>query len=202
MSKDKSSSLKTLKERLDSSKNDDDDDDYGSEAYTLYKKETKQTEYEVYLGTTIISVTEYHELFRKMSEASERDSFKIILNNYGGYVATGTQFINAIRSTKAKVTTVVAGPVYSMASLIALAVPDVVVSPHTFLMLHDYSGMEMGKGSEMVKSIECYKPYFDELLKDTCGWFLTKKEVSNICSGIDVYIGSVDAIDRLTRRKK
>jgi len=84
---------------------------------------------------------------------------------------------------------IVEAPVYSMGAILALAgdhLPDVL--PHVFFMFHDYSGVEVGKGSEMHSSIVNFQPYFKALLSDVCSHFLTKVEINAIVKGRDLYV--------------
>jgi len=131
--------------------------------------------HDVYLGTSVLSSDRYYKLFNTLAAASPSDDFRIHLNNYGGYVSGGTQLMNALRSTKGNVKMIVAGPVYSMASLLAICVDDVEIHDHTFLMFHDYSGGSSGKGAEMIRRVISYKAYFEQVLKDVAKDFLTQE---------------------------
>lgn len=179
-----------------------DDDDLDSDELELFSVPKPGKVHNVYLGTSVLSSDKYYKLFNILASASSNDEFNIHLNNYGGYVSGGVQLLNALRSTPAKVKMVVAGPVYSMASLLALCVEDVEVHDHTFFMFHDYSGGEFGKGAEMVRSVLNYKEYFKEVLRDVGRGFLTDQEMEDIYHGIDLYITADDARKRLKARAK
>ena len=156
----------------------------------------------IYLGTSVLSSDKYYKLFNTLAAAGPDDDFRVHLNNYGGYVSGGTQLMNSLRSTKGHVKMIVAGPVYSMASLLAICVEDVEIHDHTFLMFHDYSGGSVGKGAEMIRSVISYKAYFEQVLKDVGKDFLTKKEITDLYHGVDLYVTAEDARKRLVARAK
>lgn len=181
---------------------DDDLSDDTPDAYKLYKYEVKTTNTNIYLSENISGHTDYYEIFELLRNSKKGDTVTFILNNYGGYINTGVQLINFIDKSKAKVKMVVAGPVYSMASLLALVGEEIEIFPHTFLMFHDYSGGEKGKGHEMMSAIVHFKPYFDKILKDTCTGFLTDREIKRIQDGKDLYVPCEDTGKRLERHFK
>lgn len=165
--------------------------------YRIYTREVKARYHNVYLGETIESSDTYYDLFNLLHVSTQMDHVNIVLNNYGGRVNAGVQLINAIRATKAKVQMEVSAPVYSMGSLLAVVGDATLLHPHTFLMFHDYSGGERGKGNEMERSVTNYRGYFRSLLQDVCKDFLDKEEINTILNGQDLYIGYNDAKKRL-----
>ena len=190
------------KDDADKDEDSDNDDDTDGDAYKLFTESRCGNRYDVYLGESFKNSHEYYKLFDMLTKAKPNDEFNIILNNFGGMVHTGAQMVNALRYTKAKVRTIVAGPVYSMASLLAVAVDDVTINDHTFLMFHHYSTWEMGKGSEVVAAVTNFEDYFAEFLIDTCDGFLTKSEMKRICKGEDIYIKAEEARQRIAKRNK
>lgn len=196
---DDSEHEKPDKENKDKDSDDDDDD---GDAYKLFKNAVTHTTYDVYLGESVQRSTEYYELFNKLSNATKNDKFRVHLNNFGGCCHTGVQLMNAFRKTKGHVQMIIEAPVYSMASILAVCVKDVVVEPHTFLMFHDYSTWELGKGSEIAASVGHYQPYFKRVLKDACEGFLTTEEINNICKGQDLYVSDTEAKKRLKKRSE
>ena len=184
--------------KLTESANDHDDDDLdSSEHYKVYKKNKVSTDYTVILSEEITSSVEYYDLYNLFYSASPLDTVTVYLNNFGGKVHTGVHLVNAIASSRAKVTMVVTAPVYSMGAILAVAGDEMILHPHTFLMFHDYSGGEFGKGNEIHLSVTNYRRYFRELLNDVCGWFLTKEEVKSILTGQDLYVSYDDARRRM-----
>ena len=191
----------------------DEDDDEIEDKVRMYLHTTTTNEYDVYLGDSVGESKKYYDLFYKLSKAGKTDKFNIHLNNRGGLVSSGVNLINAIRTSAASTTIHVEGPVYSMGAILALCGDSIVLYPNTFLMFHDYSTSEYGKGNEIHISVTNYQQYFSDLLYDVCYPFLSKKEIKSIQEGKDLYVPYesskdkdgkriVGAVTRLKRRIK
>lgn len=74
---------------------------------------------------------------------------RLHLNSPGGEVFEGLAILNLLRSHRAKVTTVVDGLAASIASVIAMAGDEVVMSPNSELMIHDAWGLAIGNAADM-----------------------------------------------------
>ncbi len=158
--------------------------------------------YTVYLTESIDEQKNYRQLFNQLRTATSEDTFVIYLNNFGGYVHTGIDIINSIRMSQAQVITCVTGPIYSMAPLVALSGDLVRIESDTFMMFHDYSTTETGKGSEVKAAVEHYGPFMKDLFKKITHKFLTKKEIEDILSGKDLYLGREEIVKRLKKIKR
>ena len=173
---------------------DDDEDDTSSEDSKFHVITTprKGTDYIIILSSSVDKTEDYYKLYELLVKATKHDRICFHLNSFGGYLHTGVNLIHEIRSSKAQVTMRVVAPVYSMASIIALCGDKLVVEPHSYFMFHDYSGIELGKSSEMHASVTAGKRFFNQLLKDICHPYLTKQEITNILKGQDLYIPGKD----------
>ena len=199
-----SKKVKIVKEELEKILNDDvevdnffDDDEV--KEYEIFKRQTVATVYNIYLGETVESSTNYYELFNLLNTATQNDHINIHLNNFGGMVHTGVQLINNINTTKANVQIHVEGPVYSMAAILGCCIPNVKVHPFAFYMFHDYSGGERGKGNEIEKSVANYRPFFRNFMHKVCSPFLTKAEIDKVVDGQDLYITAAEATKRFKK---
>lgn len=161
-----------------------------------------RNEYSIYLDNEIGEQKNYRDILNQLREMSEDDSVKIFMSNGGGEINTGIDLINAIRKCKAYIVMYITGPIYSMASLIALSAPRLVIEDYTYFMFHDYSSGNEGKGHELQSSIINDKVFYDNMLAELCKGFLTKKEIKNIHKGMDLYIERVSVIKRLKKLKK
>lgn len=158
--------------------------------------------FSVYLLHEVGETKHYRDVYNLLREANEDDTIIIYINNYGGYISTGQDIINAMRASLAKIITCITGPIYSMAPLIALSGQEIFVEDDVFMMFHDYSGGTEGKGNEIAAQIKHEKPHFDRMFSKICKGFLTEDEIKKICKGEDLYLRREQIIKRLRKIKK
>lgn len=158
--------------------------------------------YHVYLNEEISEQKHYREIFNCLREADENDCFVFYMNNFGGYVHTAIDLINAMRQCKGQIVVKLTGPIYSAAPLIALQGHYIVVEDFVFMMFHDYSGRTAGKGHEQESAIRNDKPFFDDMFADCVKGFLTAQEIKNVNKGQDLYLDRASIIKRLKRIRK
>lgn len=161
-----------------------------------------QNVYSVYLHDSIGKIADYRYLCHLLRNANQIDAFAIYLNNFGGYCHTGIDVINSMKACKSQIVTCLSGPLYSLAPLIALQGNKVWVEENTFMMFHDYSGGEIGKGNEMEAAINNDRRFLNDFFSRMTKKFLTPTEVKNVISGKDLYIEYGDIIKRLKRINK
>lgn len=155
--------------------------------------------YRYNLYDSIEDFDSYEEFIEEVAHFTEKDAVALYINSPGGRVDVGVSLMGAIKNTAARVTAVVEGPSYSMASIIALACDELLMFDNTFLMFHNYSTMSYGKGGELMSSMRHNDAHFSKLLQDACYPFLTKSELKKILRDEDVYIYNDDA--QLDKRK-
>ena len=83
------------------------------------------------------------EFVREFSEI-RASRITVRINSDGGGVSDGVSIYNAIRRHPAHVTTVVDDMVASIASFMLLAGDEVVMSPHSQILIHEAHGIAMG----------------------------------------------------------
>ena len=165
-------------------------------------EEMKSKRYNIYLGDSVQEPAKYYSIFNILRTTTSLDNVVFYINNYGGQLNTTAELIHAIRASQATTHAVVTGPIYSAAPIITLAAKKIYLEKHIFMMFHDYSGLEHGKGNEMEKSIKAYQPYFKALISDVCRPFLTQKEIRSILEGKDLYLDYEECKKRLESIKK
>lgn len=176
------------------------EDDLGDDkAYKIYTQRVEQKIHHVYLTESITCSEKYAELLNQLRLASVHDQFRFYLNNFGGYLHTGIQIINAINECEAKVVMVVDAPIYSMASLLALCGNEIIINDNSFLMFHDYSGGTVGKGNELFTKAINDREYTAKLFTYCAYPFLSFEEINNICEGKDLYVSAEDARKRFKK---
>ena len=107
-------------------------------------------------------------------------------------MSTGFQLINAIKECKPGVDIIVDAGCYSMGAIIAIAGKSLTMNPGTFLMFHNYSTVEVGKGLEVRDAINHFYEHFHRHLATIAGPFLTKQELELLRKDNDLYVNYDD----------
>lgn len=147
---------------------------------------------------------ELTDAFDIINSAAESDKINIRLNNPGGYISSGIQFMNCLNTTENKnVTIYVDAPVYSMGALFATKVlmssRKVVLGKNVFFMYHDYSGGNKGKGNELIISALHQRQWTEKVFTDFVSPFLTFNEIYNMVKGQDLYLDYDEIVKRYKR---
>ena len=149
-----------------------------------------------YIAGVIGSANSYAEWFEVIRTAGPDDIVNININSMGGEYATALQFRRVMMESPATIVCSIEGECHSAASLIYLSGDSFSVSEGSSMLCHDYSGMAMGKGSEMLKMITHEKVSIDNFLKDVYSEFLTEQEINNVLSGQDLWLDDTVIIER------
>lgn len=145
------------------------------------------------LKTDIQDSENYTEMFNVLADASKKDKVILKLASPGGLCHAGFEIVDAMRACAAGVNVIATGPCASMAAIIALAGKSLTMWPSAFLMFHNYSSKDYGKGKEKLDSALHYYSHFHKQLKRVCYPFLTQKELNQLKHDKDVYINPDDA---------
>lgn len=180
---------------------DDDSDDSGP-ALQVFNRQKVSTEYSIYLSSAVVEPSAYDEICHLLRRVGENDEVKFYLNTPGGALISGLALIQAMRESKAKITTILNPQAFSMGALLFLCGDELVAPPNSLLMFHHYSGGLSGKGNEQVAELSAINTWFEEAMHDICEPFLTKKEIRKILQGSDMWLGSAEINKRLKSLKK
>ena len=175
-----------------------------SECMKIYSS-VEINKHHIYLSNSIENESlEYFELLKLLNEAHPTDQLYLHLANFGGACHTGMMLAHAIRNCAATAIVIVEAPCYSMGAIIALSGLALVMRPGTFLMFHNYSTVESGKGGEVKAAVTEYSRHFVASIKYFCTPFLTTKEIKTLQKDEDIYIHADDPTlpNRLTRHFK
>ncbi len=94
-----------------------------------------------------VSAKEVADVLDELPE--DVQEIRLHLNSPGGEVFEGLAILNQLRAHRARVVTVVDGIAASIASVIAMAGDEVVVSPNSEMMIHDAWGLAVGNAADM-----------------------------------------------------
>jgi ATP-dependent protease ClpP protease subunit len=91
-------------------------------------------------------------------------SLDVRINSMGGSVFEGVSIYNRLKQSKAKVTTYVDGLAASIASVIAMAGDEIVLSEGTIMMIHSPMGFTFGNQQDHENTIEILDTIEEEMI--------------------------------------
>lgn len=151
---------------------------------------------DAYILDQIEEPTLYSELCHKLRISEKGDTFTIHLNTPGGMIDSTMMIIDAIKSSKAKVTAKLSGTVASAGTILALACDNLEVADHTAFMIHNYSGGGHGKGHELKAMQEFRDASLKNAFETFYRGFLTDKEMTDVIDGKDLWMGKDEVLKR------
>ena len=167
-----------------------------SEVSAILKKSPVQgpesTTFDLYLSDSIESVDSYLTIAHELEDATEGDEINVYLANHGGSLHGLIFLANILRATEASVTSVILSPCYSAGAMLALCADAICMHQNTFLMFHNYSGTNRGKGAELALSVEETNNWTKQVFHDLVTPFLTSAELKKLMNDKDVYVRSND----------
>lgn len=157
---------------------------------------------DAYLTDGIDEPSYYNELCHILRNASKGETVNLYINTPGGIIDSAFMIVDAIKSSKAKVTAYLAGTVASAGTIISLSCDNLVVADHTAWMSHNYSGAVGGKGHEM----KARQEFIDKSLRDAFysfhAGFFTDEEIESIIEGKDMWLGKDEVLTRWENKKR
>lgn len=156
--------------------------------------------YEFYICGEIESPECYIDMFDCIRHARQDDVVKIYLNSFGGDLFTAIQFLRVLSESHAEVIVSIEGACMSAATLLFLAADSVEITPHSSIMIHNYSSGTFGKGGEMHWQIQHERKWSEHLFEEVYEDFLSLAEIKSVLDGKDIWLDSDEVLDRLTKR--
>jgi len=158
----------------------------------------------IYLDKTIDGPDKYREVFQKLQNSDDKTKIQFILNTPGGALNTTIQFVDLIKSTKAK-TEAIIYKAMSAGSVIALCCDIVNPRPNCMMMIHT---LQYGDGR--IKDINKHdwriKHYMDithKLFSDVYRNFLTENEIKKVVhEGYEFWLNRNEIIERAKKAGK
>tara|TARA_R110000744_G_scaffold71722_6_gene144592 strand:+ start:9211 stop:9825 length:615 start_codon:yes stop_codon:yes gene_type:complete len=110
--------------------------------------------------------TKCRTLLRERPDSKDAEPITIVMNSTGGCMFEMFGIIDYIQSLKVKVNVIVRGQAMSAAAMIlACATGSRICSRHSTIMLHQASGNQSGKNSDMQASAKQYKKMEEDALR-------------------------------------
>lgn len=177
----------------------EDREDKKDSSFVCFEQSSPGKVYHFYISKPIGSPKEYVEMIHKIKTASPNDACYLYLNTPGGQLDTGVQIMTAMRSSNARIITVLEGEVCSLGTLIFLCGEEFIVHEHSLLMIHNHSGGQWGKGHEYMARAEATVKWFETIAKDVYGDFLTTEEIQQMLDGRDFWFQAEEIKKRLSK---
>ncbi len=156
---------------------------------------------DIYLTDQIEAPSEYNQVCHILSKAFNGDSLTFHINNGGGYVDSGFMMVDAIKTSKAKVTAKLSGTVASVSTILSLSCDKIEIADYTNFMVHNYSGGAQGKGHEMRAQLEFTNTQLNVAFTEIYGGFLTSHEMELVIAGKDIWMGKDEVLARWAAMK-
>lgn len=151
---------------------------------------------DAYITDGIDDPSNYNELCHILRTAHKGDTITLHINTPGGMIDSAFMIIDAIKSSKAKVTAKLSGTVASAGTIITMACDNIEIANHTGFMIHNYSGGLSGKGHEMKARQEFIDDSLNDAFVDFYKGFLTEVEMKSVIDGKDLWMGKDEVMER------
>ena len=157
-----------------------------------------------FLSETIENKSDYHDFLRAINATSQYDEIHIHINNYGGDLDAAIQMYHSLVRSGAKIVVYIEGACMSAATVVMMTADEIEFCPWSSIMIHAYSGGDIGKYQEIQSASQFHKEWFSNFMNDVYGDFLTKKELAQVLGGKDLWLNADDAMNRFKKifRKK
>ena len=157
-----------------------------------------------FLSETIENKSDYHDFLRAVNATSQYDEIHIHINNYGGDLDAAIQMYHSLVRSGAKIVIYIEGACMSAATVVMMTADEIEFCPWSSIMIHAYSGGDIGKYQEIQSASQFHKEWFSNFMNDVYGDFLTKKELAQVLGGKDLWLNADDAMNRFKKifRKK
>ncbi len=149
-----------------------------------------------YVSGFIDDACNYNDWFEIIRNAGPDDIIRMNINSIGGSYSTALQFRRVMAESMATIECSIEGSCHSAASVIYLSGDSFIVAEGSSMLIHDYSSVVGGKGSEMIRQIQHDKISIDTVFKEVYKGFLTDQEIQNVISGQDLWCDDSAIVER------
>ena len=157
---------------------------------------SKEGTYIINMDEDIGEAIEYREIVTRLFKATKNDKFIFHITSWGGFLSTATLLIDALLTTKAS-TKAVIHTAASAATLVAFACDEIEVSDMATVMVHNFSVVQQGKGSEVRAKAEFDERMFKALCEKLYTGILTNTEIKKLQEDSDIWMSGVDLEGRM-----
>ncbi len=174
----------------------------GNDIVHNVRVEPKGQDFHFYLTGEIGHPENYTDLFHVFNMASPADVVYLHLNTPGGSLDTCVNIIHGIQDTDAMVVACADGEVASAGSIIFFACHGLKVGDYSNFLVHDGSGSVGGKTNDTLSAAQNVVARLKKLYNDVYYPYLTKKEISEVLGGKDLWLTAEDVNKRIKKAMK
>lgn len=175
------------------------DNEFDKDNLVSYGKQTKNI-FHLWLIDDIGDAKGFLKWFDILQSAGEDDLVVIHINCWGGELMTAIQIVTQIKLCQAQVVCQIESACCSAATMVALACDGLICYPHGYMMIHTSSGCSFGKQSDIKKEEEFFNPWLEDFFNEIYKHFLTKKEITSVLEGTDMWLQSDEVMERFKKR--
>lgn len=169
-------------------------DDLSYEEFDIQIIKTESSKHVVTLSKYVESDFVYAKLLSSLRDLPHTaTSVELRLSNFGGDCHQCVELFNAFKQCSIPVDVIITAPSYSCGAILALCGRSLTLNEGAFLMYHNYSTTERGKGGEVVQAVSNWDDYFHTWLGIIAHPFLSRKELTRLRNDGDVYIRWYDS---------
>jgi len=167
----------------------------------LFSTETTLNNHRYFLTEDVGSADEYNEVVNVLLDATENDSFELIVNSNGGDYYGMLSFLAALEATECSTKAIIQGTAASCASMLALVCDAVEVHPQADMLVHHASySLGLSKAHDQKKANEHILKQTEKTFRRVYAGFLTEEEILGCLRGDEMNMDSEEIILRLEQR--
>lgn len=174
-----------------------------SGAPTIFATPTGGMQYVVNLTSDFDEPSSFDEVVALLVSATEVDTIVFNINNKGGYVDSLVMLNNFVRQTKARIIKMLSGDASSAASAFFLGEADEYgIGDNASMMVHEFQYGGVGTASNVRRRTEFTSAQNEAYVRDTYKDFLTEEEITQVLSGVEIYLQTDEIKERLSKRQE
>jgi ATP-dependent protease ClpP protease subunit len=188
--------------KIKSARDDDEEEDQpqrGEQYLSYAERQVNLSQITVPIDEPIRGAKYYRQVCYRISQLSEHDSVKFIINSPGGDLDGLVSILHAMKASEVETHAEITGICHSAASMLALSCDNIFVSPYATMMVHYVSFGAIGQGAHVRDRVKHTLDFTEALFKDTYSGFLTDSEISEVIEGKELWMGAEEISKRLER---
>lgn len=175
----------------------------GKQTYPTIFAQPLGTRFVVNITSDFDSSDTYDEVVALLSTATEMDEIVWNVSSYGGFVNSLQMILGWKAMCPARQTHVLHSNADSCASVFFLSDADqYIVGDGATMFLHEIQAGVSGTTSNMIRHIEHLKETNETFIKKAYSDFVSEEELSQILSGVEVFLTSNQIRERLEQREQ
>lgn len=186
-------------------RNDDGDDSDEIEIRSsplISVNKVQLNQYNVHLDEDIVDPNKYRDLITLLFNATENDMITFYINCGGGYLDSAMAIIEGLKITKAHARAIVLGKCHSAASMISMYAHEIIVLDAAHSLVHTAHFGSQGNTNNIKTHTDFTVKQIEKFIHATYNGFLTETELTNVKSGVELWLDADQIRDRMAKRNK